>query len=160
MSVTRCVYSQGCAGSQAHFVYGVVYMCVCACVCTHMGCSVHTCAPRPACLGTRAPVRGGEGAWCVSESGQRGHWAGPCLVLSPAGPRGGWAAETSVPMETAGFRMPLVPVLVQMSWELGTGSSHGGRSASSTPADPFHHSLCSAHATPLPHADTTPKPAD
>lgn len=62
------------------------------------------------------------------------HWAGLSLAPTPAGLRGvgGRAAESLVPMETAGFRMLLAPVLVQMGWELGVGSLPGGGSACST----------------------------
>lgn len=59
-------------------------------------------------------------------------------LSAPEGLRGagGRVAEASVPMETAGFRMLLAPVLVQMGRELGARSAHGGGSARSTPADP------------------------
>lgn len=101
----------------------------------HMWAAMYTPVCTSACLfgytGPREDVK--IFGVCVSlgwELGMSG-WAvlgcHPCRPRAgshpPAGLRGvgGQAAEASVPMETAGFRILLAPVLVQMGRELGVG---------------------------------------
>ena len=58
-------------------------------------------------------------------------------------------------METAGFKILLASVLVQMGQELGAGSLYGGGSACCTPGVPLHHCLL-AHTDLLLSSVTPP----